>query len=378
MSKSASDADIKAAFKKKAVQFHPDKNDGDPESEEKFKQVNAAYQTLSNSYERARYNLKLKCGERSIEYPSSPPPPYRYQNNRAKGATIRISRKANEIATMWAFGFSLGIAILVMTSLQLYDMYNQYKRELMLEGRREIFNEARDYQAAGNATLSLSTLEGLNFFYDEEEDIKTFKEEILEDLLHSGTRKFYLRQYNEAIADLVIYDKYVSNQRLNFETLLAEAYMSAENYDEAIARFNKIIIQGNETIDNYLRLAWILRNGKKDYNRALSYYELARRMAINGYKSIYGDAYVLLLNPRVVSPDHFEIFHGMAETFFLLGNYDRALNAIKWNVLMWPKYPENHILRGQIFQIQGKAQSACKEFNIAIDKGWEEGVRCLG
>ena len=62
ISKSASDADIKAAFKKKAVQYHPDKNDGDPESEELFKQVNAAYQILSNSYEKARYDLKLKFG----------------------------------------------------------------------------------------------------------------------------------------------------------------------------------------------------------------------------------------------------------------------------------------------------------------------------
>ncbi|MDA0196863.1 MAG: DnaJ domain-containing protein [Bacteroidetes bacterium] len=378
VSQSASDADIKAAFKKKAVQYHPDKNDDDPESEELFKQVNAAYQILSNSYEKARYDLKLKFGERSIDYPSSPPPPYRYPGNQPRGATVRVSRKANEIATMWAFGFSLGIAILVMTSLQLYDMYNQYRQDIMLEGRREIFNDARDYHAAGNVSLSLSTLASLQFFYEEEEDIETFKKEILEDLLQNGTRKFYLKQYKEAITDLVIYDEYVSNKRPSFEILLAEAYMLAQNYDEAIARFNKIIIQGNETINNYLTLAWIFRHGKKDYNRALSYYELASRMAINGYKSIYGDAYLLLLSPKVVSPDHFEIFHGMAETFFLIGNYDRALNAIKWNALMWPDYPENHILRGQIFQMQGKTRLACQEFNIAIDKGWEEGVRCSG
>jgi molecular chaperone DnaJ len=56
VSKSASLDDIKKAYRKKAVQFHPDKNPGNKEAEEKFKEATEAYSVLSDSEGRARYD----------------------------------------------------------------------------------------------------------------------------------------------------------------------------------------------------------------------------------------------------------------------------------------------------------------------------------
>ncbi|MDD4847282.1 MAG: molecular chaperone DnaJ [Bacteroidales bacterium] len=51
------DADtIKKAYRKKAIQFHPDKNPGDKEAEEKFKEAAEAYEVLSNPDKKARYD----------------------------------------------------------------------------------------------------------------------------------------------------------------------------------------------------------------------------------------------------------------------------------------------------------------------------------
>ncbi|MBX3019560.1 MAG: molecular chaperone DnaJ [Bdellovibrionaceae bacterium] len=47
---------IKKAYRKLAMQFHPDKNPGDKEAEEKFKEAAAAYEILSNSDKRAKYD----------------------------------------------------------------------------------------------------------------------------------------------------------------------------------------------------------------------------------------------------------------------------------------------------------------------------------
>ncbi len=54
--KNADDATLKSAFRKLAMQFHPDKNPGDAEAERKFKELNEAYQILSDPQKRGAYD----------------------------------------------------------------------------------------------------------------------------------------------------------------------------------------------------------------------------------------------------------------------------------------------------------------------------------
>ena len=54
--KSASAEEIKKAYRKKAIKFHPDKNPGDKKSEENFKEAAEAYEVLSDSDKRQRYD----------------------------------------------------------------------------------------------------------------------------------------------------------------------------------------------------------------------------------------------------------------------------------------------------------------------------------
>ncbi|MDR2354885.1 MAG: molecular chaperone DnaJ [Clostridiales Family XIII bacterium] len=56
LKKGAPAADIKKAFRKLAMQYHPDKNPGDKAAEEKFKEVNEAYGVLSDSEKKDRYD----------------------------------------------------------------------------------------------------------------------------------------------------------------------------------------------------------------------------------------------------------------------------------------------------------------------------------
>ena len=53
VTKTASQDEIKKAFRKLARQHHPDQNAGDKASEEKFKEVNQAYETLSDPEKRS-------------------------------------------------------------------------------------------------------------------------------------------------------------------------------------------------------------------------------------------------------------------------------------------------------------------------------------
>lgn len=56
LQKGASEDEIKKAFRKLAIKYHPDKNKGDKEAEEKFKEINEAYQVLTDPQKKAQYD----------------------------------------------------------------------------------------------------------------------------------------------------------------------------------------------------------------------------------------------------------------------------------------------------------------------------------
>jgi len=56
VARNASASEIKGAYRKLAMQYHPDRNPGDKQAEERFKEMNEAYKVLSDTQKRARYD----------------------------------------------------------------------------------------------------------------------------------------------------------------------------------------------------------------------------------------------------------------------------------------------------------------------------------
>ena len=63
--KNASADEIKKAYRKLAAKYHPDKNPGDASAEEKFKEVQNAYDTLSDPEKRKQYDTFGAAGPRA-------------------------------------------------------------------------------------------------------------------------------------------------------------------------------------------------------------------------------------------------------------------------------------------------------------------------
>src|SRR2546425_13103379 len=83
VARGASADEIKKAFRKLARKYHPDVNPGDKKSEEKFKEINEAYEVLSDPDKRRKYDTlgpnwqeqfgsPFGAGRRSYSYRSSP------------------------------------------------------------------------------------------------------------------------------------------------------------------------------------------------------------------------------------------------------------------------------------------------------------------
>lgn len=67
VSRDASEEEIRKAYRKLAMQYHPDRNPGNKEAEEKFKEAAEAYEVLSNAEKRAKYDRYGHSGLRGGE-----------------------------------------------------------------------------------------------------------------------------------------------------------------------------------------------------------------------------------------------------------------------------------------------------------------------
>ena len=72
VSRTASDQELKAAYRKLALQHHPDRNPGNSESEERFKACSEAYQVLSDPQKRAAYDRYGHAGLGAAGFDGNP------------------------------------------------------------------------------------------------------------------------------------------------------------------------------------------------------------------------------------------------------------------------------------------------------------------
>ncbi len=81
VAREANIAEIKSAFKKLALQYHPDRNPDNKHAEETFKKINEAYQTLSDENKRWAYNQKILFSQNSNRKTSVDPDHFSTQGN---------------------------------------------------------------------------------------------------------------------------------------------------------------------------------------------------------------------------------------------------------------------------------------------------------
>ncbi|MDZ7761851.1 MAG: DnaJ domain-containing protein [Desulfovermiculus sp.] len=85
---SATPAEIKKAFRRKSLQFHPDHNPDDPQASERFRSLREAYNVLSSPSKRAGYDQSLSIWEDNWEEPNTSPPPRVLWSQRKRQAVM--------------------------------------------------------------------------------------------------------------------------------------------------------------------------------------------------------------------------------------------------------------------------------------------------
>ena len=361
LSEDASASEIKNAFKKLAVKYHPDKNPGNQKAEELFKSINEAYQVLSNPYEKARYDLKLKYGPTEAPYQPNSPPVY---HKKREYSEAPIDYRQNWIATAYAFGFTFVVAMIVMTGIWINNYVEDQRLQELLNARREQYKQAKVLYSSGDLDRTFIILNDLGGFHSTELDMKEFKSELIEEIIFKGQAAFNRKKYDEAIQFFEVLEKHAPKEITTLREKLAISYKEADMPHKSIKAFKELLTIGYRHISTYIQLAEIHRDQLQDFEMAKNYFQIASDFAIKYYRTAYGEAYPVLLVGKYIPPIHYQLYSGLADIYLRTGEPEMAIRAVKWNIEMWPDSAENYLTAAKSFESLNEIAEACDYYRV--------------
>lgn len=376
LTEEASPQEIKAAFKRLAVKYHPDKHPNRPEMEEKFKEINQAHQVLSDPYEKTRFDLKLKYQQ--FSHPPHEPHTYRPYSNqthrrppRPSYRPQRMDARQNIIATAYAFGITFLFAALVMSGVWVKQSIDEQKDQAYLAERRATFEAAKGEFEAGNYLKAYDTMLSFKFFRVEERDMREFRDTMVDQIIEKGHKELENNKFQAAITLYnLAFELKPQLPYLGIKKRLVEAYKQAGEIEKAIAILEDFLASDFDIIASLVNLAEIHRDYLQNPDEAMENFQLAHRLAVKRYKKIYGEGYPILIREEHLPQSHFHLYSGLADMYLKIGNPQMAIKAADWNKYVWPDSVDAYATSGFAYLELENSLRACEEFESALNRGW--------
>ncbi|WP_275951756.1 DnaJ domain-containing protein [Fulvivirga sedimenti] len=386
ISSTASDDEIKKAYKKLAIRHHPDKNDGNSAAEEKFKQINEAYQVLSNPEKRSRYDFILEYGhiaysafEKAQEPVRKRPPIYpRYARFKDYGGTDFGRHKEYQVDRKYFRDLFLSLGLFVILSgffLGFYWLNDYISHREMLRIREESIsrlNEAQEIFSRGDYRTALQEVSTLAVRIPNEERYSEARDQMLNFLRSKAADHFNEGSYDKSVETYVIVKDFEEPLNLNTWYQIAMCEYKMGEYRKAVHALDYILIRDRNNLSLLLEIAGIYDHNLNEPTEALAYYNDAKALFKKFQATSYGEAFELVM-PVDQTPDiYFELFMKRADLNSRLNNIEEAITDCNWAVFLRPTLVAPYMLRARMHLRQQDVRKACADWTKATELGNEE------
>jgi len=370
VSERASTDEIKKAYKKLALIYHPDKNLGNPESEEKFKEINLAYQTLIDPNKRSRYDFKLYYQRSQSAPENSTPKSGVPQTKRQRSVQIKrkfiYNKRWNKIGNRWALGiFALTVlGVLVQVNLKKYLEERELERLQTLKA---------DFMAKASIYYQHEVYDSTFYFIDSlrkelpiDQDVYELRKSVINQISQKAEGYFDHDDCAKALPYFAVLKRCVPDASSMTIYKMALCQKFSGDIDGSLATMIGILEQEPESIIVHNEIALLYQDYKADYTNALKYYEIAAELIVKEYEGFYGKAYPLVVNPEKTAEVHYDTHYGLAICFTKFKRYREALNACSWAIFLRPNYAKTYEIEGLDYYEQGETKNACQSWNKAL------------
>jgi curved DNA-binding protein CbpA len=377
IARNATPGQIKVAYKRLALQYHPDRNPGDLFAEELFKEINEAYHVLSKPDSKGRYDILLDFQV----YQQQPQSytfhhPYSYRRSRqpvSPRTTYRFDRTYFKHQAL-AILVVIFIGTIYISATYLNKYMKEQKREEIRIANQKVLSAAHVKFNMGDFYGAMQMVENLANKHPTEFYINVERSEMVEEVYRKARRQYVLQDYQNAIFNLLIVKEFQNPQKLETYEYLARSYLAINDYKKAASALEYIYLRDRYNIDLVVRLAMLYHYQVNDISQSLKYYGKAKKLFKERQRQLYGKAFELLMDPLTTPDLYYKLFYNRAKANMEAKNFKTAVTDCNWASFLRPDEPEPYFMRAVSYNKINESKKACKDYKVALSKGYEPGV----
>lgn len=373
VSRTATPAQIKIAFKKMAMRYHPDRNPGNKQAEETFKLLNEAYHTLSNPLKRSRYDSRFHIiTEELNEAYWQEVKRKRYQQwKQSQDKRYRLDKTYFKIQGLAFLVFLIisGFCFAIINTAHYYVRQQQMEKwranSLQLEHVNGLFGAGKFHDAFNMIRMM------------EEKDPLDFRFGFVRDSLVAALRKqadqeFHHKDFTAAVTHYIVLKHY--EHPVRYETLenmsMCQYYLG--NYKESLEALKHLHNQQPGDLGLVYKIGVINLQKLDNPQEALHYFTIGKKLFKDNLSHVYGNAFQIVMNPNDAPDIYYSIFRERALANMKLGHFKDAVTDCNWAVFLRPQEGEAYYLRA-IANINTKDYPAvCEDVAKAKQFGSDE------
>lgn len=380
--KTANDSQIKAAFKKMAMKYHPDRNPGDKQAEETFKLINEAYHTLTDPEKRSRYDSRFEWLKQDYQDYSET---YWREVKRQRYETWKRTQEQDYYKLDKNYFKIQGLAFLTFLVMAGFCFGIIHTATYYVERK-----EMEKYHANTQLLKQVTGLFGAERFDDaftminvlEEKDPMEFRFGFTRDSLVAALRQrsdaeYQQRNFAEAVKHYLVLKNYEHPVRPQTLENLSRCQYYLGNFKESVQGMKQLHNQQPYDLNLIYSIAYISREKLDDLDDAYHYLTLGKRIFKENLTHVYGEAFEVVMDPFDAPDIYYLIFLERARVNLARKDYADAVTDCNWAIFLRPHLGDCYYMRAIANISQRKFESVCEDLDTAV-KLKVEGAKTLG
>ena len=378
LSQSADSTAIRTAYKRLAMQYHPDRNPGNSQAEEMFKAINEAYHVLSDPLKKSRYDSRFTAHITT---------PYEEKHwrdvQREKYARWQQTQKKRYVFDAHYFKIQ-GLAFLVfivMSGISFgifhtanyfisakYDKIWKQNHQSIMEVN-SLFAKGKIDEAVGRITL-LYEKDPLDFQFIHARD------SLINEVRKLAEKNFTAQKFDEALYHLICLKKYEFPPREETLRKIGVCQYNLGAYTDALQTLKQLHSQQPWNLELAYQIGMINFRYLENKDEAMQYFKLGKKLFKENLTDIYGEAYSVVMNPTDVPDIYADIFVASANINAETKNYSDAIKDLNWAIYLRPQRAEPYKLRAMAKARTRNYATLCSDLAQAKKLG-AEGITTL-